>query len=163
MENNKKLVVYYSYTGHTKMIAESIQKKLGCNILEIKPVKPYSTDYQTVVDEEQNNESAKRTPEIEPIDIDLSKYEEIILGSPVWWYTIVPVIRTFLTKNDLSGKIIKPYATNAGWLGRTFKEIEKLCPNSKVEKGMNIVFTEDYNKNQLVTSPDEVDNWINSL
>ena len=163
MENNKKLVVYYSYTGHTKMIAESIQKKLGCDILEIKPVKPYSTDYQTVVDEEQNNESAKRTPEIEPIDIDLNKYEEIILGSPVWWYTIVPVIRTFLTENDLSGKIIKPYATNAGWLGRTFKEIEKLCPNSKVEKGMNIVFTEDYNENQLVTSPDEVDNWINSL
>lgn len=100
---------------------------------------------------------------IEPIDIDLNKYEEIILGSPVWWYTIVPVIRTFLTENDLSGKIIKPYATNAGWLGRTFKEIEKLCPNSKVEKGMNIVFTEDYNENQLVTSPDEVDNWINSL
>lgn len=163
MENNKKLVVYYSYTGHTKMIAESIQKKLGCDILEIKPVKPYSTDYQTVVDEEQNNESAKRTPEIEPIDIDLNKYEEIILGSPVWWYTIVPVIRTFLTENDLSGKIIKPYATNAGWLGRTFKEIEKLCPNSKVEKGMNIVFTEDYNENQLVTSPNEVDNWINSL
>lgn len=163
MENNKKLVVYYSYTGHTKMIAESIQKKLGCDILEIKPIKPYSTEYQTVVDEEQNNESAKRTPEIEPIDIDLNKYEEIILGSPVWWYTIVPVIRTFLTENDLSGKTIKPYATNAGWLGRTFKEIEKLCPNSKVEKGMNIVFTEDYNENQLVTSPDEVDNWINSL
>ena len=36
MENSKKLVVYYSYTGHTKMIAESIQKKLGCDILEIK-------------------------------------------------------------------------------------------------------------------------------
>ena len=51
MENSKKLVVYYSYTGHTKIIAESIQKKLGCDILEIKPVKPYSTDYQTVVDE----------------------------------------------------------------------------------------------------------------
>jgi hypothetical protein len=39
----------------------------------------------------------------------------------------------------LSGKTIKPYATNAGWLGRTFKEIEKLCPNSNVEQGMNIV------------------------
>ena len=51
MENSKKLVVYYSYTGHTKMIAESIQKKLGCDILEIKPKIPYSTDYQTVVDE----------------------------------------------------------------------------------------------------------------
>lgn len=163
MENAKKLVVYYSYTGHTKMIVESIQKKLECDILEIKPVTPYSTDYQKVVDEEQNNESAKKTPEIQKIDKDLSKYDEIIIGSPVWWYTIVPVVRTFLKENDLSGKTIKPFATNAGWLGRTFKEIESLCPNSKVEKGMNIVFTEDYAENQLVTSPYEVDEWINSL
>ena len=113
MENSKKLVVYYSYTGNTKMIAEQIQKKLECDILEIKPVVPYSTDYQTVVDEEQNNESAKKTPEIDKIDVDLSKYDEIIIGSPVWWYTIAPVIRTFLKENDLSGKTIKPFATNA--------------------------------------------------
>lgn len=161
MENNKKLVVYYSYTGNTRKIAESIKNKLGCDILEIKPKVPYSTDYQTVVDEEQNNESAKKTPEIEPINVDLKNYDEIIVGSPVWWYTIAPIIRTFLKENDLSGKTIKPFATNAGWLGRTFKEIESLCQNSKVEKGMNIVF-ESYSDN-LVTSPDEVDNWINTL
>ena len=133
MENSKKLVVFFSYTGNTKKIAESIQKKLNCDILEIKPVKPYSTDYQTVVDEEQNNESSKKKPEIQSIDKDLSQYDEIIVGSPVWWYTIAPVIRTFLLENDLKGKIIKPLATNAGWLGRTFQEIEKLCPDSKVE------------------------------
>ena len=161
MENNKKLVVFFSYTGNTKKIAESIQKKLNCDILEIKPVKPYSTDYQTVVDEEQNNESSKKKPEIQSIDKDLSKYDEIIVGSPVWWYTIAPVIRTFLSENDLKGKIIKPFATNAGWLGRTFQEIEKLCPNSKVEKGMYIVF-ESYSDN-LVTSPDEIDKWIEQL
>ena len=161
MENNKKLVVFFSYTGNTKKIAESIQKKLNCDILEIKPVKPYSTDYQTVVDEEQNNESSKKKPEIQSIDKDLSQYDEIIVGSPVWWYTIAPVIRTFLSENDLKGKIIKPFATNAGWLGRTFQEIEKICPDSKVEKGMNIVF-ESYSDN-LVTSPDEIDKWIEQL
>ena len=79
MENSKKLVVYYSYTGHTKMIAESIQKELGCGILEIKPVQPYSTDYQTVVDEEQNNDSSNKAPEIQKIDKDLSNYYEIII------------------------------------------------------------------------------------
>lgn len=161
MKNSKKLVVYYSYTGNTKMIAENIQKKLGCDILEIKPVIPYSTDYQTVVDEEQNNESAKKTPEIEKIDVDLNNYDEIIIGSPVWWYTIAPVIRTFLKENDLSGKTIIPFATNAGWLGRTFKEIKDLCPNSNVENEMNIVF-EGYSDN-LVTSPDELDNWLETL
>lgn len=151
----KKLVVFYSYTGHTKMIAESIQRKLNCDILEIKPVKPYSTDYQTVVDEEQNNSSVGKTPDIQKIDKNLNDYDEIIIGTPVWWYTIAPVIRTFLTQNDLSNKTIKPFATNAGWLG------QKLCPNSKVDKGMNIVF-ESYSDN-IVTSPDEIEKWIDEL
>lgn len=159
----KKLVVFYSYTGHTKMIAESIQKKLNCDILEIKPTKPYSTDYQTVVDEEQNNSSAGKTPDIQKIDKNLNDYDEIIIGTPVWWYTIAPVIRTFLTQNDLSNKTIKPFATNAGWLGHTFQEIQKLCPDSRVDKGMNIVFTEDHHVSQLVTSPDEIDEWIEKL
>lgn len=157
----KKLVVFYSYTGHTKMIAESIQRKLNCDILEIKPFKPYSTDYQTVVDEEQNNSSVGKTPDIQKIDKNLNDYDEIIIGTPVWWYTIAPVIRTFLTQNDLSNKTIKPFVTNAGWLGHTFKEIQKLCPNSKVDKGMNIVF-ESYSDN-IVTSPDEIEKWIDEL
>ncbi len=157
----KKLVVFYSYTGHTKMIAENIQQKLNCDILEIKPVKPYSTDYQTVVDEEQNNSSVGKTPDIQKIDKNLNDYDEIIVGTPVWWYTIAPVIRTFFTQNDLSNKTIKPFATNAGWLGHTFQEIQKLCPNSKVDKGMNIVF-ESYSDN-LVTSPDEIEKWIDEL
>ena len=155
----KKLVVFYSYTGHTKMIAESIQKKLNCDILEIKPTKPYSTDYQTVVDEEQNNSSAGKTPDIQKIDKNINEYDEIIIGTPVWWYTIAPVIRTFLTQNDLSNKTIKPFATNAGWLGHTFQEIQKLCPDSRVDK----VFTEDHHVSQLVTSPDEIDEWIEKL
>ena len=159
----KKLVVFYSYTGHTKMIAESIQKKLNCDILEIKPTKPYSTDYQTVVDEEQNNSSAGKTPDIQKIDKNINEYDEIIIGTPVWWYTIAPVIRTFLTQNDLSNKTIKPFATNVGWLGHTFQEIQKLCPDSRVDKEMNIVFTEDHHVSQLVTSPDEIDEWIEKL
>jgi len=85
------------------------------------------------------------------------------LGTPVWWYTIAPVVRTFLKENDLSNKKIIPFATNAGWLGRTFKEIKDLCPNSTIGKEMNIVFTEDYSENQLVTLPEEIDKWIKEL
>ncbi len=160
---DKKLVVFYSYTGHTRHIANIIKEKLNCDILEIKPVKPYSTDYNTVVDQYQNNERAKETPIIEKIDIDLNEYSKIIVGTPVWWYTITPPIRTFLKENDLSGKTIIPFATNAGWLGRTFKEIEDLCPNSNIGKEMNIVFTEDYNKNDLVTEFEEIEKWINLI
>lgn len=162
-ENNKKLIIYFTYTNHTKMIADKIQQKLNCDIIEIKPVNQYSKDYQKVVDEEQNNSSSNKTPEIEKTNINLNEYDEIIIGTPVWWYTIAPVIRTFLTENDLSGKTIKPFATNAGWLGHTFQEIQKLCPNSKVEKGMNIVFTENYQENKLITSIQEIEKWIELL
>ncbi|HJJ04622.1 MAG TPA: flavodoxin [Clostridiaceae bacterium] len=156
-----KLVVYFSYTGNTRMIANKIKEKLNCDILEIKTVVPYSNDYDTVVNDEHNSEASNYLPEIQDISLDLSKYNEIILGTPVWWYRPVPAIRTFLTQNDLSGKVIKPFATNAGWLGRTFKEIKTLCPDSEVADGMNIVF-ESYS-DKLVTKEQEIDNWINIL
>lgn len=156
-----KLIVYFSYTGNTRTIANKIKEKLDCDILEIKTVIPYSKDYETVVNDEQNSESSNHLPEIQNINVDISKYDEIILGTPVWWYRPVPAIRTFLTQNDLSGKTIKPFATNAGWLGRTFKEIESMCPNSTVERGMNIVFKSYSDK--LVTKLQDIDEWINSL
>ncbi len=159
-----KLIVYFSYTGNTRTIANRIKDKLNCDILEIKTVLPYSEDYDTVVNDEQNGEASNHLPEIQDIGIDLSKYDEIILGTPVWWYRPVPAIRTFLTQNDLSGKIIKPFATNAGWIGRTFNEIKKLCPNSKVEAGMNIVYDAgDYRTRKLITSLNEIDNLISTL
>lgn len=156
-----KLIVYFSYTNNTRKIANKIKEKLNCDILEIKTVIPYSEDYQSVVDDEQNSEASNYLPEIQDINIELDKYDEIILGTPVWWYRPVPAIRTFLTQNDLSGKTIKPFATNAGWIGKTFKEIKSLCPNSKVEDELNIIF-ESYS-DKLVTSEKEIDKWIDLL
>lgn len=160
----KKLIVYFSYTGNTRTIADRIKDKINCDSLEIKTVVPYSDDYDTVVNDEQNSESSNHLPEIQNINIDLNQYDEIILGTPVWWYRPVPAIRTFLAQNDLSGKTIKPFATNAGWIGRTFSEIKKLCSNSKVEDGLNILYDAgDYRTRKLITSLDEIDNWINTL
>lgn len=53
-----KLIVYFSYTNHTKEIANRIKEKINCNILEIKTVIPYSEDYNKVVDDEQNSEAS---------------------------------------------------------------------------------------------------------
>lgn len=158
---NKKLVVYFSYTGHTKMIVDKIKEKIDCDVLRIETVIPYSTDYDSVVNDEQNSERSNFLPEIKDINIDLTNYETIILGTPVWWYRPVPAIRTFLNKYDLTGKTIIPFATNAGWLGKTFIEIKNLCPNSIVTNNMNIVF-ESYSDN-LVTSDEEITDWINTL
>lgn len=157
----KALVVYFSYTGNTEMIANKIKDKLDCDILKIETKVPYSTDYDEVVNDEQNSETSNHLPQIKAININLDKYDTIILGTPVWWYRPCPAIRTFLTENNLDGKKIIPFATNAGWLGRTFNEIKSLCPNSKIEKEMNIVFKSYSDK--LETDEKKIDNWINRI
>ncbi len=81
---NNKFLVYFSFTGNTKMIAEQISKELNCNMLELRPKEKYSENYQEVVDEYQSNESDKKTCELMPYSVDLNKYDTIIIGSPVW-------------------------------------------------------------------------------
>ena len=153
----KTIIVYYSYSNNTKQIAVKIKNKLNCDILELKPTIPFSEDYQTVVDEYQNNESEKKIVEIENININLDNYDKIILGTPVWWYTITPVIRAFLKKYDLKNKEIYPFATNAGWLGRTFKEIKEIC-NGNIKEELSVKFE---NKNLL--NEQELDSWIKNI
>ncbi len=158
----KTLLVYYSYTGQTKLIAEKIKKELDCDVIELQPVIPFSTNYQEVVDEYQSNESEKKMVDIKDIDVNLEEYDKIIIGSPVWWYTITPVVRAFLKKYDLTGKNVYPFATNAGWLGRTFKEIENIC-NGDIQTGLNVLFSEDYREKKCLISEQEINNWVKSI
>lgn len=153
----KTLIIYHSYTGNTKLVAQKIKEKLKCDILELEPTIPFSEDYQTVVDEYHNNESEKKTVEIKNINIDLNKYDKIILGTPVWWYTITPVIRTFLKETDLNNKKVYPFATNAGWLGRTFKEIKEIT-NGEVKEGLNLKF-----ENKNLINEEELDRWLDKI
>lgn len=157
----KPIIVYFSYTNNTRKIAKEIEQKLNCDILEIKTTVPYSNDYEEVVNNEQNSERSNYLPEIEPIDVEFNQYDTIILGTPVWWYRPVPAIRTFLSQYDLRNKTIIPFACNCGWLGKTFEEIKKMCPNSKIEKEMNIEF-ESYS-DRLKTSQEEVETWISNI
>lgn len=158
---SKTLLVFHSYTGNTKVIAEKIKELIDCDMIELEPIVPFSKDYQQVVDEYQNN-SIKEEVKIKKVDVDLNDYNKIIVGSPVWWYTITPVITTFLKENDLSGKTIYPFATNAGWLGHSFQDIKKLCPNSNVENGLNVVFS-DYENHRIRTDENEIKNWIKNI
>ena len=155
----KSIIIYYSYGGNTKKIAELIHEKKGYDMVEIKPVTPYTNDYQKLVDEEENKMHQEEVVEIEPIHVDLSNYDTIILGTPVWWYTMTPPIRAFLKNNDLSGKVIVPFATNGGWLGRAFDDIKKYAPNSEIVNELSIKFNED----TLAISESELNDWIERL
>ena len=84
----KKVIVYYSYRGNTNSIAEMIQKSTGADIARVETVVPYDGDYNSVVNQGQNEVNSGYCPKIKPLNIDLSKYDEVILGTPVWWYTL---------------------------------------------------------------------------
>lgn len=155
----KSIVIYYSYGGNTRKIAERIQKELGADSFEIETIQPYSGSYNDVVEQGQVEVNSGFMPEIKPFHIDLNQYDTIILGTPVWWYTFAPAMKTFLSNTDLSGKNIYSFATNGGWIGHTFKDIEMICTGAKVHKGLNIRFNED----KQITPDAEIQNWIHGI
>lgn len=155
----KTLILYYSYGGNTKKIAEMIQKKIGGDIAEIETVHPYAGDYNSVVSQGEEEVNRGYMPEIKPLSVPFENYDTIVLGTPVWWYTFAPAIKTFLATHDFSNKTVYPFATNGGWIGHTFKDIAIACSDAVVEKGINIRFDEDI----LRTSMVDIDRWINQI
>ena len=155
----KTLILYYSYGGNTKKVAEMIHREILSDIAEIETVHPYIGDYNSVVDQGQKEVHIGFMPEIKPLTVDITSYDSIILGTPVWWYTFAPAVKTFLSDSNLAGKVIYPFATNAGWLGHTFQDFETICTSATVKEGMNIKF----NKNRLITPETEIKNWVKSI
>ncbi len=156
------LVIYYSFSGNSKKVAEYVKNKLNAEILELEPMVPFSNDYDQVVDEWQNN-NIKRDVEIKPINIDLSKYSKIVLITGTWWYGITPVMKKFLKENDLAGKDIIVAASNAGWIGHCFKDYEAFVKGN-IKGKLNLLFSaNEGERDKMLTSKVELDNWIKQL
>ena len=136
-----------------------LQKKLGGDLAEIKTVKPYTGSYNAVVDQGQREVNSDFMPEIKSLAVDPADYDCIVLGTPVWWYTFAPAVKTLLSQYDLSGKVVWPFATNGGWLGHTFKDIQSACPGAEVQKGLNVKF----NENRLACSEKEILAWAKEI
>lgn len=156
------LVIYYSFSGNSKKVAEYVKNKLNAEILELEPMVPFSDNYDQVVDEWQNN-NIKRDVEIKPINIDLSKYSKIVLITGTWWYGITPVMKKFLKENDLAGKDIIVAASNAGWIGHCFKDYEAFVKGN-IKGKLNLLFSaNEGERDKMLTSKVELDNWIKQL
>ena len=123
----KIVVVYFSWSGNTRFAAETIAKKAGAATFEIKAEKPYNSDFHKCCDEAKPECRAKTLRPIKPIEgLDLSKYDVVLVGSPNWWGTLAPPVRTWLTQNGaaLKGKTVCLFQTHGGGgmqsLGRDF-------------------------------------------
>lgn len=157
------LVVYYSYTGNAKKIANYVKEQKNADILELEPKTPFSSSYDEVVDEWQNND-IKRDAQIKDVNVDLSKYKNIVLITCTWWYGISPVMKRFLKEYDLSGKNIITASTNAGWIGHSLKDYEELLKNSNIKGELDLRFSSsEGNRHEMITSLKDVDYWIKKL
>ena len=113
-ENSNSVVVYFSATGTTEKIAEKIANQSGSDIIEIIPKDEYTSadlNYNSDcrANREQNDDKAR--PEIKN-EIDISKYDTIYLGYPIWWGTNPKIILTLLDTYDFTRKVIIPFCTS---------------------------------------------------
>lgn len=111
---NKTLIVYYSFEGTTEMIAKSISQSLGLDILSIKPIKEIKSKGFSKFVWGGAQVVMGILPKIEPIQIDLDKFDTILLGSPIWAGTFAPPIRTFLENEKIVNKKIAYFYTHDG-------------------------------------------------
>lgn len=155
----KALVIYYSYSGNTRRVAEKIGQAAGADLAEIKTARPYTGSYDEVVEQGRREVDSGFLPELKPLDIDLRRYDTVILGTPVWWYTSAPAMNSFLQSADLSEKTVYPFATNGGWLGHTFQDLKAACRGASVRPGLNVRF----NGNRQLTSDADIQTWIRRM
>jgi flavodoxin len=109
----KPLVVYYSLTGKTKLVAQVIAEALNATLVEIKETKPRKLGpfvYLTGGFAATINKGSK----INPIDVDLKQYETIFIGSPMWNSRPAPAINSFIYQTNFEGRSIIPFFTMSG-------------------------------------------------
>lgn len=143
-DNKKILVVYFSKTGenynvgtinvgNTAMMASYIKKYLNADSFEIVPVKKYSDNYKESTDEAKKEQKENARPEIKNKLNNLSDYDTIFIGYPIWWGDLPMIVYTFLESYDFSGKTIIPFNTHEGsGDAGTYESIKNKLKDAKV-------------------------------
>lgn len=158
----KSLVVYFSVYGTTKSFAEEIARQTGSGIAEIVPEVPYDGDrehYNVLADFAKKEHDKNVRPKIKnPIDI--SAYDTIFVGYPMWWYTMPMILYTFFESESWSGKKVVPFNMHMGsGDGGTYKTIKELSKGAQVLKGLPLSMQKVEGGNYSA----EVKRWLESL
>lgn len=125
------LIACYSWSGNTRFAAEQIQKLTGGTLFEIKPVKAYPADYRACVDQARKECREGFRPELAAKVEEFSRYKIIFVGTPNWWSTMAPPVRSFLADYDFSGKTVIPFVTHGGGgMASCERDMRKACPKA---------------------------------
>lgn len=151
----KVLIAYFSWGGNTRGIAEEIQSQTGAGLFEIEPVNPYSTDYNTVLEEAQRDQNEQARPELAVHVEDMDEYDVIILGFPNWWASIPMPVASFLEEYDFSDKTIIPFCSHGGGrFGQSLTAIAKLAPEAAMGEALSVHYSGGS------SMPEDVADWL---
>jgi flavodoxin len=135
----KAIVAYYTRTGNTRVIARQIRRAVGADLFEIQTAEPYPEDYEETVAQAQRERDARFRPTLAATVPNLSSYNIVFLGFPIWGMTAPPVIRSFLFQHDLSGKTLVPFITHGGYgVGESLRVVAEHALQAQLLDGFSI-------------------------
>ena len=155
----KALVAFFSASGTTKRVAKKLASAAGADLHEIVPAEIYTNaDLNWMNDKSRSSvEMADKSnrPGIASNIENISDYDTIFVGFPIWWYREPSIIDTFMEKYDFSGKTVVPFATSGGsGLGGSSKNMQSLAKGAKVLQGRKL---------SASASDKELADWVKNL
>lgn len=149
-ERLRKLVVYYSFDGNTKFVAETMAKTIGADLLELKPKNEMKSHGFLKIFRGGRQVFKKEKPELLPFDKRPEDYDLIFIGTPVWAFNYAPALATFFSKVRLTGKKIALFCCAGGFRGNTLENMkDKLVGNQIVGE---IDFVEPLKHNKVLNA-----------
>lgn len=155
-EESRMLVVYFSATGNTESLAQTIAEVTGADIYEIVPEDPYTSEDLNYSDDNCRANQEMNDPDARPAIAgsveNMDEYDTILLGYPIWWGTMPRIINTFLDSYDMSGKTIMPFCTSGGTgITTSVSDIRDICTDSEVTDGL---------KGSASTGQADIEKWL---
>lgn len=133
----KTLIVYFSRTGNTRVVAQHIHGLVGGDIVEIRTVNSYPADYRETTEVAKEEQRTNARPKLASDVANTGPYSTVFIGYPNWWGTLPMALFTFMDHHDLSGKTILPFCTHEGSrLGRGPDDIRARYPKAKILDGL---------------------------
>ena len=136
----KKLVTYFSASGVTEEKGKALAKAIGADVHEIAPAARYTTEDLNWTNKKSRSsvemEDADSRPELAEKETDLSAYDTVYIGFPIWWYTAPHIINSFIESSDLTGKRIVLFATSGGSnIKKAMEDLRQAYPQLNIVGG----------------------------
>ena len=112
-DRNRTLIAFFTRTGNTKLIAGTVRRVIGADLFEVQPAVPYPEDYEATVAQAEREKQAGYEPALKELVAQMGDYSTVYLAFPIWGSTAPTVVKSFLSKHDLSGKDLVPLIEDA--------------------------------------------------